>query len=241
MSIPKSSNITINLKSLHCLHLNVRNTLITAWNAATVTTVLYRRMSLICCRKKLPHSLHTLSTSRTMCFFSEAALGDHLLPIASSVLNTIPITVIIYVPSKTVVSKSLQRRNFIYHCTHVHGLTMLLIFYQLFSRKINVCKNIRQFLQHFYFLFKCFCAYCTYYWDNYCNFSSSYKVSQSTVIGCILNAAPKSYDLDPTSSILIKECIDSNMPSLTDLFYSSLTSGIFPQCFKTAFVTLVIK
>ena len=33
------------------------------------------------------------------------------------------------------------------------------------------------------------------------------------------------------------ECLDSILPSLTDLIYSSLTCVIFPHCFKSALVT----
>ena len=58
---------------------------------------------------------------------------------------------------------------------------------------------------------------------------------------CILNSAPKSCELDPIPSKLLIECIDSILPSLTDLFNSSLASGIFPQCFKSALVTPILK
>ena len=68
-------------------------------------------------------------------------------------------------------------------------------------------------------------------------FSSFEKVSQLTVKECILNSAPKSCKLDPIPSKLLIECLDSILPSLTDLFNSSLASGIFPQCFKSAVVT----
>ena len=71
-------------------------------------------------------------------------------------------------------------------------------------------------------------------------FSSFEKVSQLTVKECILISAPKSCELDPFPSKLIIECLDSILPSLTDLFYSSLASGIFPQCFKSAFVTPIL-
>ena len=37
------------------------------------------------------------------------------------------------------------------------------------------------------------------------------------------------------------ECLDSILPSLTDLFNSSLASGIFPQCLKSALVTPILK
>ena len=72
-------------------------------------------------------------------------------------------------------------------------------------------------------------------------FSSIEKVSQLTVKECILNSAPKSCELDPIPSKLLIECLDSILPSLTDLFNSSLASGIFPQCFKSALVTPILK
>ena len=67
------------------------------------------------------------------------------------------------------------------------------------------------------------------------------KVSQLTVKECILNSAPKSCELDPIPSKLLIECLDSILPSLTDLFNSSLASGIFLQCFKSALVTPILK
>ena len=72
-------------------------------------------------------------------------------------------------------------------------------------------------------------------------FSSFEKVSQLTVKECILNSAPKSCELDPIPSKLLIECLDCILPSLTDLFNSSLASGIFPQCFKSALVTPILK
>ena len=72
-------------------------------------------------------------------------------------------------------------------------------------------------------------------------FSLFEKVSQLTVKECILNSAPKSCELDPIPSKLLIECLESIPPSLTDLFNSSLASGIFPQCFKSALVTPILK
>ena len=72
-------------------------------------------------------------------------------------------------------------------------------------------------------------------------FSSFEKVSQLTVKECIHNSSPKSCDLDPIPSKLLLECQDSIISSLTDLFNSSLASGIFPQCFKSALVTPILK
>ena len=70
-------------------------------------------------------------------------------------------------------------------------------------------------------------------------FSSFEKVSQLTVKECILNSAP--CELDPIPSKLLIECLDSILPSLNDLFNSSLAFGIFAQCFKSALVTPILK
>ena len=72
-------------------------------------------------------------------------------------------------------------------------------------------------------------------------FTSFEEVSQLTVKECILSSAPKSCELYPTPSILLIECLDSILPSLTDLFNSSHASGIFTQCIKSALVTPILK
>ena len=72
-------------------------------------------------------------------------------------------------------------------------------------------------------------------------FSSFEKVSQLTVKECILYSAPKSCKLDPIHSKLLIECLNSILPSLIYLFNSSIASGIFPQCFKSALVTPILK
>ena len=58
---------------------------------------------------------------------------------------------------------------------------------------------------------------------------------------CILISAPKSCEFDPIPSKLLVECLDSILPSLTDLSKSSLASGIFPQCLKSALVAHILK
>ena len=58
---------------------------------------------------------------------------------------------------------------------------------------------------------------------------------------CNHNSAPKSCDLDHIPSKLLIECLDSILISFTNLFNSSTASGIFPQCFKSALVTSIIK
>ena len=50
-----------------------------------------------------------------------------------------------------------------------------------------------------------------------------------------------SCDLDPIVSKLLIECLDFILPSLTDVFNSSLASGISQQCFKSALVTPILK
>ena len=72
-------------------------------------------------------------------------------------------------------------------------------------------------------------------------FSSFVKVSQLTVKEYILISAPTSCELDPIPSNLLIECLNYILPSQTDLFNSSLASGIFPQCFKTAVVKPILK
>ena len=60
-------------------------------------------------------------------------------------------------------------------------------------------------------------------------FSSIEKESQLTVKECILNYLPKSCELEPIPSKLLIECKDFILPSLTDLFNSSLAFHIFPS------------
>ena len=72
-------------------------------------------------------------------------------------------------------------------------------------------------------------------------FLHSKKVSQLTVKECNIISAPKSCALDLIPSKILMECLDSIPPSLTDLFSSSLASEIFPQCFKSALFTPILK
>ena len=47
--------------------------------------------------------------------------------------------------------------------------------------------------------------------------------------------------LDPIPSRLLIKCLDSILPSITDLFNYSIASGIFAQCLKSALVTPILK
>ena len=55
---------------------------------------------------------------------------------------------------------------------------------------------------------------------------------------CLNNASVFVIDLCKCFLFLL---FSSILPSLTDLFNSSLASGIFPQCFKSALVTPILK
>ena len=50
-----------------------------------------------------------------------------------------------------------------------------------------------------------------------------------------------SCELDPIPFKLLIECLDSILHSLSEIFNSSHVSGIFPQCFKSALVTPILK
>ena len=58
---------------------------------------------------------------------------------------------------------------------------------------------------------------------------------------CILNYGSKSCDIHPIPCKLLVECLDSILPSLIEPFNSSLASGIFTQCLKSALVTPILK
>ena len=77
-------------------------------------------------------------------------------------------------------------------------------------------------------------------WTSTATLSSFEKVSQSVVKEFILTSALKSCDLDPIPSKLLIRFLGSILHSLIDLFNSSLSAGIFPQCFKSALVTPII-
>ena len=66
-------------------------------------------------------------------------------------------------------------------------------------------------------------------------------VSESVVKNLILKAAPKTGQLDPIPTPLLVEYLDTLLPSLTALVNSSLSSGVFPEVFKTALVIPLLK
>ena len=70
-------------------------------------------------------------------------------------------------------------------------------------------------------------------------FSSFEKVSQSTMKECILSSAPKSCDLDPIPIQTLNRM--SRLYSPFSHCSIQLFSCIFPQCFKSALVTPILK
>jgi hypothetical protein len=66
-------------------------------------------------------------------------------------------------------------------------------------------------------------------------------VSPEAVRKCILSSKPKTCQLDAIPTSLMIECLDAVLPAITDLFNSSLASGVFPQSFKFAHVTPILK
>lgn len=72
-------------------------------------------------------------------------------------------------------------------------------------------------------------------------FSTFEEVSSEEVLK-ILNRSPtKSCSLDPWPTFLVKECADILIQPLTQLINLSLSAGVFPDKFKSAVVTPLIK
>ena len=57
----------------------------------------------------------------------------------------------------------------------------------------------------------------------------------------ITKSAPKTCSLDPIPTPLLLEILDCLLPSLTALINSSLSSGLFPQAFKSAVIFPLLK
>ena len=72
-------------------------------------------------------------------------------------------------------------------------------------------------------------------------FSSFQVVTESEVLMFIKEAPSKTCSLDPCRTHIVKQCIDILLPSLTKLVNLSLKNGIFPNLFKQAIVTPLLK
>ena len=66
-------------------------------------------------------------------------------------------------------------------------------------------------------------------------------VSEAEVRRLVLNSPCKSCDLDPIPTTLLRECIDVLVTNITPIVNVSLSEGVFPSCFKTAYVSPLLK
>ena len=71
--------------------------------------------------------------------------------------------------------------------------------------------------------------------------SSFQLVSESEVLKFIKESPSKTCSLDHWPTFLVKRCIDIPLPSRNKLLNLSLQDGIFPEPFKNAIVTPLIK
>ena len=72
-------------------------------------------------------------------------------------------------------------------------------------------------------------------------FCSFQAVTETEVLKFIKESPSKTCSLDPCSTHIVKQCIDILLPSLTKLVNLSLKNGIFPNPFKQAIVTPLLK
>ena len=74
-----------------------------------------------------------------------------------------------------------------------------------------------------------------------CCFSSFQVVTDTEVLKFIKESPSKTCSLDPCPTHIVKQCIDILLPSLTKLVNLSLKNSIFPNPFKQAIVTPLLK
>ena len=72
-------------------------------------------------------------------------------------------------------------------------------------------------------------------------FCSFQAVTETEVLKFIKESPSKTCSLDPCPTYIVKQCIDILLPSLTKLVNLSLKNGIFPNPFKQAIVTPLLK
>ena len=66
-------------------------------------------------------------------------------------------------------------------------------------------------------------------------------VSEDDILKILKSSNTKSSDLDPIPTALVKECVDILVTPITNIINYSLKEGSFPNCFKTAYVTPLLK
>ena len=73
------------------------------------------------------------------------------------------------------------------------------------------------------------------------NLSHFNEVSEKEILKIIKNSPTKACPLDLVPTFLLKDCVDILLPSITKLVNLSLAEGVFPQRFKEAVITPLIK
>ena len=71
--------------------------------------------------------------------------------------------------------------------------------------------------------------------------SSFCIMSEEEILKIIKSSPNKSCDLDPIPTTLVKEFIDILLTPITNIVNFSLQEGSFPSCFKTAYVSPLLK
>ena len=72
-------------------------------------------------------------------------------------------------------------------------------------------------------------------------FNAFMPVTEDEEHKCISESSTKSCSLDPIPTFILKDCLDILLPSITKLVNYSLIEGSFPNSFKKAVVTPLIK
>ena len=70
---------------------------------------------------------------------------------------------------------------------------------------------------------------------------NNFRKLEDQVRKLVMSTKSKSCELDPTPTTLLKNIIPSILPAITKIINLSLQSGIFPQSWKTAIVTPILK
>ena len=71
--------------------------------------------------------------------------------------------------------------------------------------------------------------------------SSFEPVSEEDILKILKSSPTKSCDLDPIPTSLVKECADILITPITNIINYSVKAGSFPNCFKIAYVTPLLK
>ena len=74
--------------------------------------------------------------------------------------------------------------------------------------------------------------------SKFCDFE---PVTEASMLELILKTASKSCKLDPIPTSLTKQYLDALVPVITKIINTSLTTGIVPDCFKSALVKPLLK